>query len=62
MEIVVDWDLCESHGQCEYVAGEVFHLDDEGDLIVAENVSEDLRPKVELAVKVCPALALSIKD
>ena len=61
MKIVVDYDLCESHGQCEYVAGEVFHLDDNGDLQVAEDVPESLRDKVELAVSVCPTLAIRLE-
>ncbi|GAA1853131.1 hypothetical protein GCM10009836_36520 [Pseudonocardia ailaonensis] len=61
MDIVIDWGLCESHGQCEYVAGKVFRLDDEGDLHVAEDVGEELRPQVELAVNVCPAQAIAIR-
>lgn len=60
MIIEVDRELCESHGQCEYVAGEVFRLDDDGVLQVAADVPESLRAKVELAAAVCPALALRV--
>ncbi|WP_236792064.1 ferredoxin [Amycolatopsis sp. GM8] len=62
MKIVVDRDLCESHGQCEYVAAEVFHLDDDGEVHLAATVPEDLRAKVQLAASVCPALAIRIED
>lgn len=62
MKIVVDRDLCESHGQCEYVAPEIFRLDDEGELHVADALSEELRAKADLAAAVCPALAIVIED
>ena len=61
MIIEIDRELCESHGQCEYVAGEVFRLDDDGELHVAADVPESLREKVELAAAVCPALAIRIE-
>jgi ferredoxin len=62
MRIVVDRGLCELHGQCEYVAPELFHIDEDGELVVVEDVPEELAVKARLAVKVCPALALAIEE
>jgi ferredoxin len=62
MKIIVDRALCESHGQCEYVAPELFRLDDDGNVTVAQDPSEDLRAKAELAASVCPALAIKVTD
>ncbi|HWL64751.1 MAG TPA: ferredoxin [Actinomycetota bacterium] len=64
MRVVVDWDQCESNGKCEEVAPEVFHVAEEDDVlkVLQENPSEDLRAKVEEAVKRCPKRALSVLE
>lgn len=63
MKIVVDWDLCEGHGQCEFAAPDVFTIDDDGDLeVLDETPGEDQRAAVEQAVRRCPTHALSIED
>lgn len=63
MRIVVDRDLCQGHGACEGEAPEVFSVSKQGELtIVQPEPPEDLRPKVELAVKYCPTHALSIEE
>jgi len=63
MKIVIDWDLCQGHANCTGDAPEVFHVDDEGKLhVLASEPSEDLRPKVELAVRYCPTGAIRIQD
>ncbi len=63
MKIVVDRDLCQGHAACEGEAPEVFSVSKQGDLtIVQPEPPEDLRPKVELAVKYCPTHALSIEE
>jgi ferredoxin len=60
---VVDYDLCESNAVCMAVAPEVFEVDDEDNLnLLQEEPPEDLRPKVEEAVRRCPKQALSIQD
>ena len=61
--VVVDRVLCQGHGVCESEAPEVFSVSKKGDLTVLEETpSEELRPKVELAVKYCPTHALSIQE
>ena len=63
MRVVVDYDLCESNAICMAVAPEVFEVDDDDNLnLLQEEPSEDLRPKVEEAVRRCPKQALSIQD
>lgn len=63
MKVVVDWDLCEGHGQCEYAAPEVFTINDDGDLeVLDETPDESQRKPVEQAVRRCPVRALSIED
>jgi ferredoxin len=63
MRVVVDYDLCESTAVCMAVAPEVFEVDDEDNLnLLQEEPPEDLRPKVEEAVRRCPKQALSIQD
>ena len=63
MRIVVDRDLCQGHAACEGEAPEVFSVSTQGELtIVQPEPPEDLRPKVELAVKYCPTHALSIEE
>jgi ferredoxin len=63
MRVVVDYDLCESNAICMAVAPEVFEVDDDDNLnLLQEEPPEDLRPKVEEAVRRCPKQALSIQD
>ena len=60
LKIVVDWNLCVGHGQCEFAAPEVFTIDDEGKLKLDETPDESLRAKVEQAIRRCPTRALSL--
>jgi ferredoxin len=61
--VVVDFDLCESNARCMDVAPEVFEVRDDDFLyILDETPPEDLRGKVEEAVKRCPKAAISIAD
>lgn len=60
MKITIDRELCESHGQCEYVAPEVFRLDDDGNVVVTGSEDDALRAQVELAASVCPTLAIRL--
>ncbi len=62
MRIVVDWDLCASHGQCEFAAPDVFQINDDGDLdVLTESPEESLRADVEQAVRRCPTRALTLE-
>jgi ferredoxin len=63
MRIVVDFDLCESNALCMGVAPEVFEVRDDDFLYVLdETPGEELRAKVEQAVRVCPKQAIKIVE
>jgi ferredoxin len=63
MRVVVDYDRCESNALCMQSAPEVFEVRDDNFLyLLNENPPEELRPKVEEAVRRCPTEALSIVD
>jgi ferredoxin len=62
MKVHVDMNLCQSHGECEVVAPDVFQLGDDDVLRWKEDVDEELRAKVEEAVDVCPMMAIRIED
>jgi len=62
-KVVVDFDLCESNANCMAAAPEVFEVRDDNFLyVLQENPPDDLRPKVEEAVRQCPKQAISIAE
>jgi ferredoxin len=63
MRVVVDFDKCKSNAVCMAVAPEVFDVhDDDGFLyLLQESPPEELRPKMDEAVRRCPTGALSIE-
>ncbi len=62
MRVVVDYDLCESNAICMGIAPEVFEVRDDDFLyLLQEEPAEELRPKIEEAVRRCPKQALSIE-
>ncbi len=63
MKVVVDYDVCESNAVCMAVAPEVFEVRDDDFLyVLQENPPEDLRAKVEEAVRRCPKQAISFEE
>jgi ferredoxin len=61
--VVVDFDLCESNALCMQQAPEVFEVRDDDFLyILDETPPDELRPRVEEAVRRCPKAAISIVD
>jgi len=63
MRVIVDYDLCESNALCMDAAPEVFEVREDDFLyVLQENPPEELRAKVEQAVRVCPKQALKIED
>jgi ferredoxin len=63
MKIEVDWNLCEANAICQRVAPEVFKVDDQDHLhVLIEQPPEDLREKLEIAVKRCPRRALKLVE
>lgn len=62
MKVIVDYDLCQAHGECAAVAPEVFELDDSDNLnVLIEEPDESLREKVEQAAAVCPVMAIKVE-
>lgn len=64
MRVVADTGVCQGHQLCQGEAPSVFGFDDDTDLVVVldEHPDESLRPDVTMAVKYCPAFALSIEE
>lgn len=62
MKVVVDYDLCESNAVCMGIAPEVFEVRDDDNLYVLQDEpSEELRPKVEEAIRRCPKQAITLE-
>lgn len=62
MKVVVDYDLCEANAVCMDCCPEVFRVEEDDTLtILMENPPEELRSKVEEAVRLCPRQALSLE-
>jgi len=69
MKFAVDLNACENHGQCVFVAPQLFELDEDGELAYrreaeSEYVSAELAPGVHeeatLAAELCPMQAIRI--
>ena len=61
MRVIVDYDKCESNAICMAIAPEVFEVRDDDFLyVLVDEPGEELRAKVEQAVKRCPKQALSL--
>ena len=62
MKIVVDFELCQSHGLCTQAAPELFEIRDDGFLYVLNEEPDDsLREKAERAARECPTGAIEIQ-
>lgn len=63
MRIVVDYDLCEANAVCMGVCPECFRVEENDTLtVLVERPGEELRSKVEEAVRLCPRQAISIAE
>jgi len=62
VKVHVDMNLCQSHGECESIAPDIFHLGEDDVLVWQEEVPEARRADVEAAVEACPMSAISIED
>jgi len=61
-KVVVDWNACVGHGQCEFAAPNVFTINEEGKLELNETPEESERKAVEQAIRKCPTRALSLAE
>ncbi len=63
MKVVVDFDLCESNAVCMSVCPDVFRVEEDDTLaILNESPPENLRAKLEEAVRLCPRQAISLHE
>jgi ferredoxin len=63
VKVKVDFDLCEANALCMEAAPEVFRVDENDVLhVLMESPPDNLRKKVQEAVRLCPRQALSILD
>ena len=61
--IVLDRDLCQSHGVCENEAPDLFEVPKHDQVVLLDQTPPDsLRAQAEAAVKYCPTRALSIVE
>ncbi|HEX7480085.1 MAG TPA: ferredoxin [Polyangiales bacterium] len=62
MKIVVDFDLCQSHGLCVEAAPELFEIRDDGFLYVREeNPGKEFAARAQKAESECPTGAITIQ-
>ncbi|MCZ6616738.1 MAG: ferredoxin [Gammaproteobacteria bacterium] len=63
MKAIVDHSLCEGHAKCMDNVPEVFEVrEDDRSYTVLDEIPEELRARVERAVKVCPRAAISLEE
>lgn len=62
MKVTVDLAICDLHGICVEDAPEVFEIGDDGVLhVLDDGPPEELRGKVEKAVRECPTGAITLE-
>ena len=62
-KVVVDFEVCESNAICMGLAPEVFEVRDDDYLyLLQEHPADDLRDRVEQAVRQCPKQAITIDE
>ena len=57
----VDMNLCQSHGECVYVAPDIFELGDDDVLRWREEISLEERGLAQEAADACPMLAIRLE-
>jgi ferredoxin len=62
IKVHVDMNLCQSHGECEIVAPEIFELGDDDVLRWKEEVDPSLLDKALEAAEACPMTAIRIEQ
>ncbi len=63
MKVVVDYDLCEANALCMDCAPEIFRVEEDDTLtVLIDAPGEELREKLEKAVRLCPRQAITIGE
>jgi len=61
-KVHVDMNLCQSHGECTYVAPDIFELGDDDVLVWKEEIDPSQRELALEAADVCPMAAIRVED
>ena len=61
-KVHVDMNLCQSHGECAYVAPDIFELGDDDVLRWKEDIDPSQRELAQEAADVCPMAAIRVED
>lgn len=61
MKIIVDKKRCELHGQCVFLAADLFEIVDD-ELVYKETPAPEQLERAKKAAKHCPQLAIRIVD
>jgi ferredoxin len=62
VEIRVDADVCELHGECVFNAPDLFRFNDDGELEYRQEVPDELRTQARTAATVCPTGAVELVE
>ena len=63
MKVVIDKERCLMSGECYYNHPEVFRMDDEGyPVVLIDQLEQQALQRVNEAIEVCPAVAISLTD
>ncbi|GII66684.1 ferredoxin [Sphaerisporangium krabiense] len=64
MKITVDRNLCDGNGVCMGIAPDVFDIDDDLTLHIADEIPDDpeVHAQVRQSVTSCPVLALTLVE
>jgi ferredoxin len=60
--VLVDMNLCQSHGECVYVAPDIFELGDDDVLRWKVDIDPSQRDAAIEAADACPMLAIRVED
>lgn len=64
MQVIVELDVCQAHGDCVVAAPEIFDLGEEDDAVTVlqPEPPEELRAVAERAMNDCPVTAIRIEE
>ncbi|HEV7679208.1 MAG TPA: ferredoxin [Candidatus Dormibacteraeota bacterium] len=64
MKVSVDRKKCLGYATCVIEAPDVFEMDDDENVsyVILENPPEEMRPRLDRAVHLCPTRAIAIED
>ncbi len=60
--VLVDMNLCQSHGECVYVAPDIFELGDDDVLRWREQIDSSEVELAREAADACPMLAIRVEE